>query len=512
MTVIALPDSPVPTDLAQLIRCLSAVRETVSTDLSTALLKPRDQETLTCITRILSRLIVEFGELPGLASEVEPEWHGLYARLATLTNTPIATTASCSDPYSLLKQITHELGTLLVSTKDADFRCGLSTCGNPVSQWFDQAVDAAIVLVGATENAIPTKLPRSASTSLTLAPAEVRARLNAYLTSRFPSMPKQVILALEWIPGGRSKFTALLDIAEGVGFARRLVLRMDAPGANLTGKSAALEYPLLTLLHQNRVAVARPVLAEVDPTVIGGSFLISEEVADARKGGEPFAELIDFTALSPDFAKELAVNLGRQHRIVDWLGRETGSSGQPSTVAQIEAFTKTWAEIPIKPPMHVATDLGLAWLLSHPLPAIRPQALVHGDLGMHNILIRDGHLAAILDWELARLGDPAEDIGNCRAALLNNLIECDSFVDVYTSAGGDPAACDLDVVLFQSIWAHTRGSIYTAQMWNLAMSGQRSELDYLSIGWDFFARTQNYILRELHVARNRPPLRDQQKG
>jgi aminoglycoside phosphotransferase (APT) family kinase protein len=498
-----MANSLIPTDQEQLIKCLAAVHEAMSVDLGTTLLTPRYQENITCIIRILSRLIVELGALPRLASENRPEWDALYNRLAKLTNMSMATMESHSDPYAALKQIADRLGSFLISGKGSAFRDSISRCENPASEWFDNAVDAATVLVRSAENTILQKPPIEASTSLMLAPEAVRGKLNAYLKSRFPSMPEPVILSLEWVPGGRSKFTALLEIAEAVCFGRRLVLRMDAPGANLTGKRAASEYPLLSLLHRNGVAVARPVLAEADPAIIGGSFLISEEVVDACKGGEPFAELIDFEALSPDFAAELAMNLGRQHCIVEWPGRETGSAERQSTLLQIEAFAKTWADIPIKPPLHVATDLGLAWLLSHPLPKIRPSTLVHGDLGMHNILIRDGHLAAILDWELARLGDPAEDIGNCRAALLNNLIEWDKFVDIYTSAGGDPAACDLDAVIFQSIWAHTRGSIYTAHMWNLAMSGQRSELDYLSIGWDFFARTQDYILRELHVARAR---------
>ena len=51
-------------------------------------------------------------------------------------------------------------------------------------------------------------------------------------------------------------------------------------------------------------------------------------------------------------------------------------------------------------------DLGFAWLDAHPLGTDRPLCLRHGDTGSHNMMSRDGHLAALIDWELAHIGDP----------------------------------------------------------------------------------------------------------
>jgi len=126
----------------------------------------------------------------------------------------------------------------------------------------------------------------------------------------------------------------------------------------------------------------------------------------------PFLKLIPFESLSPDFGRQLATTLARQHRMT--LPRESSQLGtlHGSQIRdRIEQFAQIWSAIPNKPPLHFATDLGFAWLLSREWPTNRPVALVHGDLGMHNILIRDGNLAALLDWELMHLGDPAEDIG-----------------------------------------------------------------------------------------------------
>ncbi len=55
-------------------------------------------------------------------------------------------------------------------------------------------------------------------------------------------------------------------------------------------------------------------------------------------------------------------------------------------------------------------DLALAWLVANlPRPA-EPAVLAHGDAGPGNFLFEGGHMTALLDWELAHLGDPMEDI------------------------------------------------------------------------------------------------------
>ncbi|HET9076624.1 MAG TPA: phosphotransferase family protein [Acidimicrobiales bacterium] len=54
-------------------------------------------------------------------------------------------------------------------------------------------------------------------------------------------------------------------------------------------------------------------------------------------------------------------------------------------------------------------ELAYRWLVTHRPPA-RPAVIVHGDFRLGNLLVdRDG-LRAVLDWELAHLGDPHEDV------------------------------------------------------------------------------------------------------
>lgn len=50
------------------------------------------------------------------------------------------------------------------------------------------------------------------------------------------------------------------------------------------------------------------------------------------------------------------------------------------------------------------------WMLANE-PGPVPVALVHGDYRVGNMLVKDGRVSAILDWELAYMGDPRFDLG-----------------------------------------------------------------------------------------------------
>jgi aminoglycoside phosphotransferase (APT) family kinase protein len=57
-----------------------------------------------------------------------------------------------------------------------------------------------------------------------------------------------------------------------------------------------------------------------------------------------------------------------------------------------------------------ALALGLRWLAAHPpTPPERP-SIVHSDFRNGNLIVDEDGLAAIIDWELAHIGDPMEDL------------------------------------------------------------------------------------------------------
>lgn len=70
---------------------------------------------------------------------------------------------------------------------------------------------------------------------------------------------------------------------------------------------------------------------------------------------------------------------------------------------------------------------GALWWLGRHEPAAVPSVLVHGDFRMGNLLVGDGRLRAVLDWEMAGPGDALADLAWC-------------FLPVWETAGVDEAA------------------------------------------------------------------------
>ncbi|MDX6455206.1 MAG: hypothetical protein QOD48_1313, partial [Gaiellaceae bacterium] len=58
---------------------------------------------------------------------------------------------------------------------------------------------------------------------------------------------------------------------------------------------------------------------------------------------------------------------------------------------------------------HAAIELGLAWLRENRPPA-RPLVFTHGDYRIGNLVVGDGGLVGVLDWEFAHLDDPVRDM------------------------------------------------------------------------------------------------------
>ena len=104
---------------------------------------------------------------------------------------------------------------------------------------------------------------------------------------------------------------------------------------------------------------------------------------------------------------------------------------------------------------HPAFELGLRWLDEHVPPDATRPALVHGDFRNGNFIVGPDGIRAVLDWELAHLGDPIEDLGwlcvkSWRFGNADRLVggfgALDELLAAYADAGG--AAVDEDALRF----------------------------------------------------------------
>jgi len=213
-------------------------------------------------------------------------------------------------------------------------------------------------------------------------------------------------------------------------------MRRDRPFST-TKLSVAPEFEVLELLHRSGLPVPRPLLVEPDPSVLQQPFLLMEHMPGSQRS---------ITAADPNGRKimlQLAAALARFHRIdPQKLARNPDAFRQSPAdraLALVDKYYRIYITERIEPSLTL--DSAYAWLHANVqlVATDAPLSLVHGDCDFRNILIDDDHIAAILDWELLHVGDPAEDLGYCRFDV-EQVMPWSEFMDAYLRHGGRAVA------------------------------------------------------------------------
>jgi aminoglycoside phosphotransferase (APT) family kinase protein len=133
-------------------------------------------------------------------------------------------------------------------------------------------------------------------------------------------------------------------------------------------------------------------------------------------------------------------------------------------------------------------ELGLRWLRANAPDPAEPR-LVHGDFRLGNFIVDGEGLAAVIDWELAHLGDPAEDIGwlCIRSWRFGNdelpvggVGTLDDFVTAYEAAGGEPV--DRDRVRYWEVFGNAKWAVICARQAADHRTGVRRSHELASLG------------------------------
>jgi aminoglycoside phosphotransferase (APT) family kinase protein len=216
-------------------------------------------------------------------------------------------------------------------------------------------------------------------------------------------------LTVEQFPAGFSNLTYLLRTSD-----REFVLRRPPVGAKIkTAHDMSREYRILSHLHPVYHKVPRPLFFCQDEAVIGAPFYVMERVRGIILRAHPPKGL----ELSPNtmrsLSKTFVENLVEIHQ-VDYEAAGLGDLGQPAGYVsrQIEGWTKRYYNARTD---DVAVIERLASWLSEHLPHDSGRsALIHNDYKYDNVVLAPDDLAkiiAVLDWEMATIGDPLMDLG-----------------------------------------------------------------------------------------------------
>lgn len=275
--------------------------------------------------------------------------------------------------------------------------------------------------------------------------------LENHLQSRFPGAQ---VSEFSPMAGGFSKTTIFFTLAHPGGNREKLVIRKDIPTDYIS--SVAYEFPLLQQLYNAGFAVAEPRWLEHDPAPFGGRFMVSRRV----EGSTDISRWASNPEMVDNFARQLAKVMADLHNLpLEALGYP-GEIASKSAGELMEAEIQRWYGL-FKQSTREARpviELAVAWIKAHmPQSAYsRPGRLVHGDIGFHNLMIANGKVTALLDWEFSHPGDPVEDLLYVKT-FVEKVMDWDTFKSYYREYGGQPFTAEEE--FFYSVWAKTRNPL-----------------------------------------------------
>jgi aminoglycoside phosphotransferase (APT) family kinase protein len=171
------------------------------------------------------------------------------------------------------------------------------------------------------------------------------------------------------------------------------------------------EARLLAALEPTEVRTPRVLAVCGDASLIGAPFYVMEEVR-----GEVITGTVPPDLANPEqharIADELIDSLVQLHA-ADWTTLGLDGFGKPTGYLerQLRRFNGLWEHNRTREVEEF--EQVAAWLAAN-LPASPPATIVHGDYRLGNVIMSPAapaRLLAILDWEMATIGDPLADVG-----------------------------------------------------------------------------------------------------
>jgi aminoglycoside phosphotransferase (APT) family kinase protein len=266
-----------------------------------------------------------------------------------------------------------------------------------------------------------------------------------------------------------------------------LILRSDPQEGPQSVMDRSLEFRVIEAAHQEGVLVPKPYF--LGDESLGASFFIMERIEGETIPRRLFRDR-EYDQARRLITQQLGAWLAHIHsvpldkyQLAGLPGPQVGRSPAEEEIARYEEMYQEMAR-----ELHPVFELAFRWLRQH-IPARQEQVLVHGDYRMGNIMFGPEGIRAILDWELAHIGDPPEDLGwMCvRSWRFGNdhlpvggVGERAEFWQAYEEAGGYPI--ESARVHFWEIFGNLRWGVICLNMTQPFLDGQNPSVELAAIG------------------------------
>lgn len=231
-------------------------------------------------------------------------------------------------------------------------------------------------------------------------------KLDAVVQSHIPGCTG--LVSAERLSGGASQETYRLTIATSDG--ERLLAMRRSPGGERVERTAqhpGLDVEALLMQSARQAGVPEPEVYHVLAVEegLGDGFIM--EWLEGEALGARIVRSPEFEEIRPGLAHECGRTMAKIHRInLD----ETGLRDCLWEVSPAEYVDQTWERYRLLETPQPMIDYVGRWLMDN-LPSGFEPALVHNDFRNGNFMLSPDGIVAVLDWELAHIGDPMRDLG-----------------------------------------------------------------------------------------------------
>ncbi|HSE31594.1 MAG TPA: phosphotransferase family protein [Pyrinomonadaceae bacterium] len=232
-------------------------------------------------------------------------------------------------------------------------------------------------------------------------------KLFEYLVSNIKELTGPLVV--QQFPSGFSNLTYLIRVGD-----RELVLRRPPVGAKIkSAHDMGREYKILSHLHPVYPKVPRPLLFCEDLSVLGVPFYVMERV----RGVILRAQLPPGVVLTSDVMRKLSDSFVRSLVEIHAVDCEAaGLSDLGLVTGYVKRQVSGWTRRYYNARTDDVPEINrLAKWLGDNLPAdAQTGALIHNDYKYDNLVLSPNDISqvvAVLDWEMATIGDPLMDLG-----------------------------------------------------------------------------------------------------
>lgn len=279
------------------------------------------------------------------------------------------------------------------------------------------------------------------------------------------------------LSGGTSRVTWSLDAVDAAGRRHPLILQCQRTLTWGSGLDVEAEAGVLLAAFGVGAPVARLRGWDAGPEVLGSPYLLLDRV-EGETIPQRLLRQARFTRARPLLARQYGQALASLQRV---------PVGQLDRLAHEDPPVKYRRILDDIAVAHPALELGFRWLDAH---RVHPagEVLVHGDYRNGNGIVGDDGLLAVIDFELAHIGDPLEDLGwFCLRAWrfgetpqAGGFGSVDELVGGYEDGGG--ARVDRDALRWWQVLGTVRWAVICMMQGATQLSGHRRSIELAAVG------------------------------